>query len=118
MQLRYEAGLFAGWERAKAEAAVEMLPQLWEEKVYYGVLNVGVRPTFSQTGIIRLEVNIFDFEGDLYGKEMKVQLLSRIRGEHKFDTIDELPNCSHNSGRASRKLVWATLNTRNTCILG
>lgn len=27
-------------------------------------------------------------------------------------------NCSHNSGRASRKLVWATLNTRNTCILG
>ena len=54
------------------------------------MLNVGVRPTVSQTGIIRLEVNIFDFEGDLYGKEMKVQLLSRIRGEHKFDTIDEL----------------------------
>ena len=63
---------------------------LWEEKVYYGMLNVGVRPTVSPTAIIRLEVNIFDFEGDLYGKEMKVQLLSRIRGEHKFDTIDEL----------------------------
>lgn len=31
IQLRYEAGLFAGWERAKAEAAIEMLPQLWED---------------------------------------------------------------------------------------
>lgn len=31
MQLRYEAGLFTGWERAKAEAAIEMMPQLWED---------------------------------------------------------------------------------------
>lgn len=31
VQLRYEAGLFAGWERAKAEAALELLPQLWQE---------------------------------------------------------------------------------------
>ena len=37
VQLRYEAGLFAGWERAKAEAAVEMLPQLWED--FCGALN-------------------------------------------------------------------------------
>ena len=35
--MRYEAGLFAGWERAKAEAAVEMLPQLWED--FCGALN-------------------------------------------------------------------------------
>lgn len=63
---------------------------LWKEKVYDGMLNVGVRPTVSQTGIIRLEVNIFDFEGDLYGEEIRILLLSRIRGEHKFDTIEEL----------------------------
>lgn len=37
VQMRYEAGLFAGWERAKAEAAVEMLPQLWED--FCGALN-------------------------------------------------------------------------------
>jgi len=56
----------------------------------WGMLNVGIRPTVSQSGIIRLEVNIFDFDREIYGKDITISLLGRIRGERKFDNIAEL----------------------------
>lgn len=57
---------------------------------YRGMLNIGVRPTVSRSGEVRLEVNIFDFSRDIYGEEITVALLTRIRGERKFDNIEEL----------------------------
>lgn len=57
---------------------------------YAGMLNVGIRPTVSDSGIVRLETHIFDFDGDLYGKKMTLSLLRRVRGERKFDTLQEL----------------------------
>ncbi len=57
---------------------------------YDGMLNIGVRPTVSRSGIVRLEVNIFDFHSEIYGKTISVFLLSRVRGERKFNDIDEL----------------------------
>lgn len=71
-------------------AGAYIVSVIGKEKMYYGMLNIGVRPTVSQSGIIRLEVHIFDFDGDIYGEKIKVQLLYRIRGEHKFDTVEEL----------------------------
>lgn len=59
-------------------------------KEYDGMLNVGTRPTVSSSGVIRLEVNIFGFNEDIYGEEVRVALLHRIRGERKFDTTEEL----------------------------
>lgn len=56
----------------------------------YGMLNIGVRPTVSNTGVIRLEVNIFGFQGDIYDEPITVHLLQRIRGERKFDNPREL----------------------------
>lgn len=61
-----------------------------DEKKRGGMLNVGVRPTVSCSGIVRIEVNIFDFDEDIYGQEIKVCLVARIRGERKFNDIDEL----------------------------
>lgn len=61
-----------------------------EGKVYGGMLNIGVRPTVSCTGKMRIEVNLFDFEGDLYGESLRVALIARIRGEQKFDGKAEL----------------------------
>lgn len=55
-----------------------------------GMLNVGIRPTVSNSGIIRLETYIFDFDGDLYGENITVSLIDRVRGERKFDNIQEL----------------------------
>lgn len=59
-------------------------------KCYNGMLNIGIRPTVSRLGIIRIEVNIFDFHTDIYGKTITVALFARIRGERKFDNTEEL----------------------------
>lgn len=57
---------------------------------YGGMLNIGVRPTVSCSGVIRIEVNIFDFNQDIYGQEIRIALLGRIRGERKFNDVNEL----------------------------
>lgn len=60
------------------------------DEVYGGMLNIGVRPTVSCCGILRIEVNIFDFSEDIYGKKIRLALLARIRGEQKFEDTNEL----------------------------
>ena len=54
-----------------------------------GMANIGVRPTVggAQT---RFEVNLLDFEGHLYGKELQVKFFGHIRDEQKFSGLDEL----------------------------
>ena len=61
------------------------------DKKYYGVANVGVRPTFDEhTPRPILEVHIFDFAQDVYGKYLNVTFRHKIREEKKFDGIDQL----------------------------
>lgn len=57
---------------------------------YKGMLNIGVRPTVSSSGVVRIEVNIFDFSQEIYGEGIVVTLIARIRGERKFDSREEL----------------------------
>jgi riboflavin kinase/FMN adenylyltransferase len=52
--------------------------------------NVGVRPTFVTGRGLLVEAFLLDFEGDLYGRELRLVFLSRLRGELKFDSIEEL----------------------------
>lgn len=56
---------------------------------YDAMINVGDNPTFANQET-RLEVHLLDFEGDLYGKEIRVALLMRIRGEKKFSSLEKL----------------------------
>lgn len=58
-------------------------------KIYDGMLNLGWRPTF-QGRDLRCEAHLFDFEGDLYGRELRVDFLHRLRGEQQFHGIDAL----------------------------
>lgn len=53
------------------------------------MMNIGVRPTFEGRKVT-LEVHILDFSGDIYGKEISVSFVSRIRDERKFGSVDEL----------------------------
>jgi riboflavin kinase / FMN adenylyltransferase len=54
-----------------------------------GVANLGRRPTVA--GVVeRLEVHLFDFEGDLYGRHLRVRLIEFLRPEKKFDGLDAL----------------------------
>ncbi len=54
-----------------------------------GIANLGYRPTFNQKKIL-LEVNIFNFSGNLYNKKLTVEFIKFIRGEKKFKGIDQL----------------------------
>ena len=56
----------------------------------YPTANIGYNPTFGDVAQPRLETNIFDFTGDLYGKQLTVQFVQRIRGEVKFAGIEQL----------------------------
>ncbi len=57
---------------------------------YYGMMNIGVRPTFNANLQVVIEVHIFDFASDLYGKAIKVYFLKRLREEKKFSSKEEL----------------------------
>lgn len=61
----------------------------WDNKSHYGMLNIGRKPTVGRFPL-GIEVNIFDFEGDLYGKNLTVEFLSYIRPDRKFDSMDAL----------------------------
>ena len=57
---------------------------------YAGVTNVGVRPTIVDDNRVTIETYLVDFDGDLYGKELRIEFLRYLRGEHRFDSMREL----------------------------
>lgn len=57
---------------------------------YDGMMNLGNRPTIDDETTTNIEVHLFDFSGDLYGKMLTVQLLSRFRDVIKFDSVEAL----------------------------
>ena len=61
-----------------------------EEKKHYGMLYIGNRPTLHNLNERRIEVNLFDFNEEIYQKDITVEFLERIRGEQRFDTLSEL----------------------------
>lgn len=63
---------------------------IYEGRCYGGVLNIGRNPTFNDESHITAETFIFDFNEDIYGKPIKVNLLRHLRSEKKFSGPDEL----------------------------
>lgn len=61
-----------------------------EGSIYEGMGNIGNNPTFNDVEHARLEVNLFNCSGDLYGKTMSVQFRKYIRAEKKFSGVEEL----------------------------
>ena len=59
---------------------------------YHGVTNLGLRPTVDDDGHKNIETHIIDFNGDCYGKRVKIEFVSRIRDEIKFESVDALKN--------------------------
>ena len=58
-------------------------------RIVFGMMNIGYNPTVNGTQK-STEVHFFDFEGDLYGKKIQVQILDRIRDEQKFSSLEAL----------------------------
>jgi riboflavin kinase/FMN adenylyltransferase len=76
----------------------KMLPQIGIYAVlveidgieHKALLSIGKRPTFYNDGKVVPEVYIYDFNNDIYGKEIKVNLIQKLRGEEKFNSAEEL----------------------------
>ena len=57
---------------------------------YPTAVNVGVRPTFDSGRGLLVEAHLIGFEGDLYGKQLRIAFLERMRGEKRFDSVEAL----------------------------
>ena len=55
-----------------------------------GMLCIGHRPTVEANGELSIEVHIFDFDGNLYGKEIRLEFIGRLREERRFSSLEEL----------------------------
>ena len=72
--------------------------------VHAGVASFGRRPTFDN-GPPLLETFVFDYSGDLYGKEIEIAFVGYIRGELKFDSIDALVERMNEDSRIARQMT-------------
>ena len=66
------------------------------------ITNLGVRPTVDDNGTVNAETFVFDYEGDLYEKDVAVTLLEFRRSEKKFDSLDKLYETVRDDFRAGR----------------
>lgn len=69
-----------------------------------GVANVGYRPTISGRAL-RFEVHLFGFVGDLYGRELGVDFLTKLRSEVKFESLEALKTQLAHDAEAARKVL-------------
>ena len=60
------------------------------DEKYKGMASLGLRPTIGDLNKPLLEVNLFNFNSDLYDKTLEVKLIKKIRNELKFDNLDDL----------------------------
>jgi riboflavin kinase/FMN adenylyltransferase len=84
-------GVYAVWVRIGGE-------------YYGGMMNIGTRPTFEGSSET-LEVHIFDFNKDIYGVEIQIRFVDRIRDERSFSGIEELKVQLENDEHAVRKVL-------------
>ncbi|MGA3286586.1 MAG: bifunctional riboflavin kinase/FAD synthetase [Bacteroidota bacterium] len=76
------------------------------ESRYFGMASIGVRPTFHSDGKRILEVNILDFNQNIYGSDLRIDFLQRLRDEWKFDSVDKLVQQMHHDEELSRELQY------------
>jgi|FLYL01.1.fsa_nt_gi riboflavin kinase/FMN adenylyltransferase len=73
------------------------------EAVYLSCTSIGIRPTFDVEPRPTVETYILDFDRDIYGRELKIELLHRLRGELKFESAEELIAQMHRDIAATRE---------------
>ena len=71
---------------------------------FAGVSSLGFRPTVGGTTPL-LEAHVFDFEGSLYGRELEVEFVAKIRDEEKFANLDDLVRQMHRDAAEARRLL-------------
>ncbi len=84
------ANIALGRHLEPARGVYAVTVRLPDGRVFRGAANIGRRPTVNEGPESRLEVNLFNFDGDLYGQELTVSLHAYIRAEQRFPGLDAL----------------------------
>jgi len=71
-----------------------------------GVASLGTRPTVAGREMW-LESHLFDFSGDLYGREIEVEFVARLRAEERFATLEALVEQMHRDAARAREILRA-----------
>jgi riboflavin kinase/FMN adenylyltransferase len=108
---RNRGGKLLGFPTANLALQDELCPKTgiyaviveWNRKKFQGVANIGYSPTFDDH-LFTVEVHILDFHQDLYGQNIKINFLNRIRDEIKFDSIEALANQIRDDITVARRL--------------
>ncbi len=73
-------------------------------------MNVGIRPTFADTKSVIIEVHLIEFNREIYGEEIRVSLLKRLRDEKKFESKEELIYQIERDKRKAIQYIGAIIN--------
>lgn len=86
------------WERYKVvpELGVYAVMVHLRDLIYPGMLYIGRRPTLHSDNEISVEVNVFNFDGNLYNQSLTVEFVDFIRPDHRFETMEQLVEQIHN----------------------
>lgn len=79
----------------------------WGNEVRCAAVNVGVRPTFKTDLVVLVEAYLLDWSGDLYGEQLTIEFLARLRGERRFESADALIAQMHRDVEEARQVYSA-----------
>jgi riboflavin kinase/FMN adenylyltransferase len=75
---------------------------------YPAAVSIGVRPTFETGRGVLIETHLIDFSGDLYGETLRVAFVERLRGEKRFESVDELVEQMNRDVERAREILDQT----------
>lgn len=76
-----------------------------ENRLFSGVASLGIKPTVTRAARYLLEVNVFDWTGDAYGKIVEVTFVKKLRDEKKFSSLEELKDAISRDALSAKSLL-------------
>lgn len=72
------------------QTGIYAVKAVYDNASYKGMLSIGYNPTTDTDNKLKIEVNIFNFDKEIYGELLKIEFYKRLRGEEKFNSLEEL----------------------------
>jgi len=113
----HKRGRIIGFPTANIDPHHEVIPPSgvyavkvkFKHKTYNGILNIGIRPTFRGKRLAdkepTIEVHIFNFKESIYGKDLEIEFVKKIRKERRFESVSELRSQIGKDERIARRLL-------------
>jgi riboflavin kinase/FMN adenylyltransferase len=104
------ANIYRGDERlVTPKSGVYIVRSRIDSRDYFGLLNVGFRPTINTSEEVKYEVYFFNYSGNLYERKLELEVLEFIRPELKFESVDKLIEQIRHDEKVSRR--WLEIHS-------